>query len=205
MMAVIGTLAYNFTVVLPLFADLFRGGPGTYSALATAMGVGALGGALAAAARRQPSHRQLVTIAFVFGALLCVVALMPTLPLTYVTLVPMGAASVLLIATGNSLLQLNASQEMRGRIMALWAMVFLGSTPIGAPLVGYVAAQFGARSALALGGVATLLTAAAAEVALRRNGGPYAALAGAGEDGPAGQGEAAARRAPACAVADARR
>lgn len=179
MMAVIGTLAYNFTVILPLFADLFSRGAGTYSALTTAMGIGALAGALVAAARHRPSYRQLVVVAFVFGVLLLAVAVAPTLSLTFVVLVPMGAASVLFIATGNSLLQLNSSGAMRGRVMALWSMVFLGSTPIGAPLVGSVAAHFGVRAALGLGAVATVLTAVAAGFALTRLRAPAGASVGA--------------------------
>lgn len=168
MMAVIGTLAYNFTVILPLFADLFERGAGTYSALTTAMGIGALAGALGAAARREPSYRQLVVVAFAFGVFLLGVAVAPTLPLTFVLLVPMGAASVLFIATGNSLLQLASSAVMRGRVMALWSIVFLGSTPIGAPLTGFVAANVGVRAALALGGAATVLTAVAAGFSVAR-------------------------------------
>lgn len=168
MMAVIGTLAYNFTVILPLFADLFERGAGTYSALTTAMGIGALAGALGAAARREPSYRQLVVVAVAFGVFLLGVAVAPTLPLTFVLLVPMGAASVLFIATGNSLLQLASSAVMRGRVMALWSIVFLGSTPIGAPLTGFVAATVGVRAALALGGAATVLTAVAAGFAVAR-------------------------------------
>jgi MFS family permease len=83
-------------------------------------------------------------------------------------MVPMGTASVLFIATANSLLQLHSSDAMRGRVMALWAMVFLGSTPIGGPLTGVAVAHFGVRLTMAFGGVATLLTAAAAGFALRR-------------------------------------
>jgi MFS family permease len=72
------------------------------------------------------------------------------------------------IATANSLLQLNSSGAMRGRVMALWAVVFLGSTPIGAPLIGFLAGRYGARYALGLGGVATLLIAGWAGFELRR-------------------------------------
>jgi MFS family permease len=72
------------------------------------------------------------------------------------------------IATANSLLQLNSSGAMRGRVMALWAVVFLGSTPIGAPLIGFIAGRYGARFALGLGGVATVLVAIWAGLALRR-------------------------------------
>jgi len=169
MMAVIGTLAYNFSVILPLYAgDLFHRGGGTLGALMTAMGIGALAGALTIASRRRPSYQLLVGVSLAFGALILAVASAPTLPVALVLLVPMGAASVMFIATANSLLQLNSSGAMRGRVMALWAVVFLGSTPIGAPLIGFIAAQFGTRFALGLGGVATLLVGLWAGFALRR-------------------------------------
>lgn len=167
MMAVISTLAYNFSIVLPLFAHVFARGAGTYSAMTTAMGVGALFGALAAAARRRPGYRLLVLVTTAFGAFTVAVAVAPSLTLMLLLLVPMGAASVLFIATANSLLQLNSSDEMRGRVMALWAMVFLGATPIGGPLTGFADAHLGVRLTMAGGGVATLLTALAAAYALR--------------------------------------
>lgn len=169
MMAVVGTLSYNFIVILPLFAgSVFHRGGGTYGALTAAMGVGALAGALAVASRRRPRYQQLVLVTFAFGALAMAVALAPTLPIALVLLVPMGAASVSFIALANSLLQLNSSGQMRGRVMALWAIVFLGSTPIGAPLTGLVAAHFGARAALGMGAVAALLAALGGGLALRR-------------------------------------
>ncbi len=169
MMAVIGTLAYNFSVILPLFAaDVFRHGGGTAGALVTAMGVGALAGGLVIAARQRPGYRLLVAVTIAFGAFILAVAAAPTLPVALVLLLPMGAASIGFIATANSLLQLHSTPAMRGRVMALWAMVFLGSTPIGAPLIGYLAGQFGARAALALGGCATLAVGAWAAFELRR-------------------------------------
>jgi len=168
MVAVISALAYNFTVTLPLLAQLLHRGAGTYSVLTTAMGVGALVGALAAAARRRPSYTQLVLVALAFGLCLVAVAWAPSLPLMMLLVAPLGGTGVFLMATVNSLLQLNSSDAMRGRVMALWAMVFLGSTPIGAPLTGFIAAQFGVRPALALGGAATVLTAVAGGLALRR-------------------------------------
>jgi MFS family permease len=169
MMAVIGTLAYNFTVILPLFAhDVFHRGGGTYSVLLVAQGIGALAGGLAIASRRRPSHRLLVVVTLAFGVLILAVAAAPTLLFCLVLLVLMGAASVMFIATANSLLQLNSSGAMRGRVMALWVVVFLGSTPIGAPLIGFLAEQYGARFALAVGGIATLLVAMWAGFALRR-------------------------------------
>jgi MFS family permease len=169
MMAVIGMLAYNFSVILPLFAhDIFHRGAGTYSALTVAMGVGALAGGLTIASRRRPSHRLLVVVSLAFGVFILAVAAAPTLPLCIAMLALMGAASIMFIATANSLLQLNSSGAMRGRVMALWAVVFLGSTPIGAPLIGFLAGRYGARYALGLGGVATLLIAGWAGFELRR-------------------------------------
>ena len=169
MMAVIGTLAYNFSVILPLYAhDIFQRGAGTYSALTVAMGVGALAGGLVVASRRRPSYRLLVLVSLAFGVLILAVAVAPTLPLALVLLALMGAASLMFIALANSLLQLNSSGAMRGRVMSLWAIVFLGSTPIGAPLIGFVAEHYGARIALGVGGVATVLVALWAGLALRR-------------------------------------
>lgn len=169
MMAVVGTLAYNFTVILPLLAsDVFHRGGGTFGALTSAMGVGALGGALGVASRRSPPYRLLVLVTLAFGVLALGVAFAPTLTSALVLLVPMGGASVAFIALTNSLLQLHSAAQMRGRVMSLWAIVFLGSTPIGAPLTGFVAGHYGARVAIALGAVATLLTALSAAAALRR-------------------------------------
>jgi len=169
MMAVIGTLAYNFSVLLPLYAhDVFHRGAGTYSALTVAMGVGALAGGLVVASRRRPSYRLLVAVSLAFGVLILAVAVAPTLPLLLVLLALMGAASLMFIAVANSLLQLNSSGAMRGRVMSLWAVVFLGSTPIGAPLIGFLAGQYGVRFALGVGGVATLLVAIWAGFSLRR-------------------------------------
>ena len=169
MMAVVSTLAYNFSVVLPLLAKVTYGrGGGAYSALFTAMGVGALAGALLMASRARPSRRLLVASTFAFGATTLGLAVAPGYLIGLVLLVPLGAAGVLFISTTNSLLQLNAADAMRGRVMALWAVVFLGSTPIGGPLTGLLVRGFGVRAAIAVGGVASLATAAGAYWALRR-------------------------------------
>ena len=169
MMAVMGTLAYNFSVILPLYAaDVFGRGGGTLGALMTAMGIGALAGALVIASRQRPSYRLLVAVTLAFGLLILTVAAAPTLPVALILLVPMGAASIMFIATANSLLQLSSSGAMRGRVMALWAMVFLGSTPIGATLIGFLAGHYGARFALGIGGVATIVVSVWAAFELRR-------------------------------------
>jgi MFS family permease len=136
----------------------------------TAMGVGALAGGLWVAARARPSRRLLVVGTALFGAAAIVAAFMPTIPLEMLVLVPMGACSVLFIATTNSLLQLNSEPSMRGRVMSLWAVVFLGSTPIGSLVVGAIATVWGPRAAFAFGGVAALLTGVVVGWGLRRRG-----------------------------------
>jgi MFS family permease len=169
MMAVVSTLAYNFSVVLPLLTKQAYGrGAGAFGALSAAMGVGALAGALLMASRARPSRRLLVASTFAFGLVTVALAAAPGYLWGMVLLVPLGAAGVLFISTTNSLLQLNADDAMRGRVMALWAVVFLGSTPIGGPLTGLLARGFGVRAAVAVGGVAALATAAGAYWALRR-------------------------------------
>jgi MFS family permease len=146
------------------------------------MGLGALAGALFTASRRRPSYRLLTFVVLMFGASIITVAYAPSLSLVLVLLVPLGAASVTFIATANSLLQLHSTAAMRGRVMALWAIVFLGSTPVGAPLTGYLASHLGARTTLALAGVATLLTGIGAAVALRATRDRLRRAAGCGED-----------------------
>lgn len=170
MMAVVSTLAYNFSVVLPLLARVVYGrGPGAYGALSAAMGVGALAGALLMASRARPSRRLLVASTFAFGLVTVLLAAAPGYLSGLILLVPLGAAGVLFVSTTNSLLQLNADDAMRGRVMALWAVVFFGSTPIGGPLTGLLVKGFGVRTALAVGGVASLATAVGAYWALRRS------------------------------------
>ena len=138
--AIIGIFAYNFTVTLALLAKgTFGGGAGAYSLLTSCMGIGAVAGGLAAAHHAKPTPRLLQVLALVFGGLIAAVALAPSLLVASLLIVVMGAASIGFIATANASLQLAAAPEMRGRVMALYAMAFLGSTPIGAPLVGAIA------------------------------------------------------------------
>jgi MFS family permease len=158
-MAVVGTLAFNFQVVLPLMARYtFDAGPGTYGALAASMGAGALLGAVANAGRASPSLGGLAALALAFGTAMAALAAAPTLALALAALVLVGASSAAFAATTNSLLQLSAPPAVRGRVMALWSVVFLGSTPIGGPLVGWVSQHAGARTGVLIGAVATLAT-----------------------------------------------
>ena len=160
MMALIGTLAFNFHVILPLLATrTFDLGAGGFGGLTSALGVGAVAGGLAAASRRTLSERRLVVLAGLFGLALVAAAIAPTLALEVVALVLVGMAAFAYVATANTSLQLTAAPHMRGRVMALYAIAFLGSTPIGSPIVGWVAEHHGARGALLLGAAATLAAA----------------------------------------------
>jgi MFS family permease len=173
MMAVVGTLSYNFQILLPLLASFtWHGTASTYTALAVAMGVGSVGGALAAGARGRVGPRLLVGAAALFGFAELLVAIAPELPLQLLALVPLGAISVTFAAGVNSALQLAVEPALRGRVMALYSMVFLGSTPIGAPLVGWIAEVWGPRGGLVLGGVAAVAAAVGGAVAFARAGRP---------------------------------
>jgi MFS family permease len=168
MMAVVGTLGYNFQVILPLLARFsFDGGAATYTALAVAMGAGSVAGALAAGARGRVGPGLLVAAAFGFGSVALLAALAPSLPLELAALVPLGAASVTFAAGVNSSLQLAADPPMRGRVMALYSIVFLGSTPIGGPVAGWLSETIDPRAALVLTGAAGLAAAIGARAAFR--------------------------------------
>jgi MFS family permease len=175
MMAVIGTFTYEFTVSLPLLAQrAFSGGANAYAAMTAAMGLGAVVGGLYTASRAPGSPRHVSGAALFFGLAVLLTAVAPTLPLTLLTLLIVGFCSIRFTALANTTLQLESAPEMRGRVMALWTMAFLGSTPIGGPIIGWIGDIFGPRWALALGGSAALLAAGLGAWALRNGVGPHA-------------------------------
>ena len=168
MMVLVGTLSFNFQVLLPLLASQTWSGTAlTYSVLTAAMAVGSVGGALATGARGRVSPRILVVAATGFGVLELVAAAAPSLVLQVLALIPLGAMTVTFAAGVNSTMQLAVTPAMRGRVMALYSIVFLGSTPIGAPLVGWLAEVAGPRAGMALGGAAGLAAAVLATAAYR--------------------------------------
>jgi predicted MFS family arabinose efflux permease len=170
MLGLVSVMAYNYSVILPLLTkSVFGRGGGAYGALSAAMGAGALAGALVMAGRSRPSTRLLVASTFAFGVATLVLAVAPGYYTAAALLVGIGAAAMLFNGSTNALLQLNAGHAMRGRVMALWAVVFLGSTPIGGPITGLLVRSLGVRWAIAIGGVATLATAAYGYAALRRS------------------------------------
>ncbi len=168
MMGLVGMLAYEFQVTLPVAAQrVFHGGSESYGLMTAAMGIGAAVGGLVSAARGRTGIRSLVVTAVIFGVVIMATALSPDAAEAYVALVFVGFASVSFLAMGNSTLQLEAEPQMRGRVMALWSVAFLGSTPVGGPLIGWVSARAGARVGLAVGAASCLVAAGLGIVALR--------------------------------------
>ncbi|MDT7577899.1 MAG: hypothetical protein QOH17_4232 [Pseudonocardiales bacterium] len=169
MMALVGCLAYEFQVVLPVVAQqTFAGDARTYGFLTAAMGLGAVVGGLYVAAYGRTGMPALVVASTLFGLAMLGTAVAPNLPIALVGMALVGAFSVAFLSTGNSTLQLASDPQMRGRVMALWAVAFLGSTPIGGPIAGVVVEYFGGRAGLVLGAVACLVAAAAGAVVARR-------------------------------------
>ncbi len=157
MTAVVGTLALNYPVVLPLMAKItFDGNAATYSWMTVAMGVGAFAGALVVANRSNPTPRIVLVAGLLFGATTVLASLAPAIALFVFVLVVVGVCSITFLANCQSTVQLEADPDKRGRVMSVYAIAILGSTPIGGPIVGWISEQFGPRWGFAVGGVATL-------------------------------------------------
>jgi MFS family permease len=157
MMAIIGTLAFNFQVVYPLFVSRSLGGSdAAFTLLFSATSVGSLAGALSTARRKTVTLRHVVVSAAGFGVSMLTLAAAPSLGVALPLSVFVGLASIAFMTSSTAMVQMRADPTMRGRVLAIQAMVFLGSTPIGGPVVGWVCEQFGARMGLVLGGAACL-------------------------------------------------
>ena len=180
LMAVLFTFSFNFSVLLPLLAiDAFGGDAGTLGLLLSFMGIGSLVGALAMANRRGATPRRLAWQATAFGAVSLAIAIAPTLAVELAALVVVGFVSIVFMITANSFLQLTARPDMRGRVMAIYGVVFLGGTPFGGPIAGFVGEHLGPRAGVALGAAIAL---AASLVALRAFGREPAVVTGIAED-----------------------
>jgi len=148
----IGTFGLNFQITLSLVAKItFHRGASQFGLLTSAFAFGSLLGALASA-RRTPTPRRMLVSALVFALLEVVVGLAPTFTTMMLLLVPTGAAVLTFTTSANALVQLGSDAAVRGRVMALYVLVFLGGTPVGAPLVGWVAENLGPRASLTIGG-----------------------------------------------------
>jgi len=169
MIAVVGTLAWEFQVTLPLMASkIFHGGAAAYGVMASVMGAGAVVGGLISAARPRPRGRALCLAAIGWGVAILGAAAAPTMALELAALVFVGYGSITFNSLAKTTLQLAAKPEMRGRVMALWGLAWLGSTPIGGPIVGWVGQNAGARWGLVIGGLPTLICGILALPALTR-------------------------------------
>jgi MFS family permease len=167
-MAIVGTLTLEFQVSLPLMAQFtFHGDADSYAFLMASLGIGAAIGGLFFAGRKGITPYKLVTASMFFGGAMLAAAVMPTLLLTGLAMLCVGICMINFSSLGNSILQLTSLPQMRGRVMSLWTVAFLGSTTIGGPLVGWVAGIAGARWGLAMGGIAALLAALLGAFTLR--------------------------------------
>lgn len=169
MMAVVGTFSYEFQVSLPLIAaKTFHAGARGYSTFMITMGLGSIVGGLLVASRKYVSARALILVAAALGVTMLVSALSPSLALAAILFVPVGFATVAFSAMTNSSLQINADASMRGRVMSLWTVAYLGSTPIGGPIVGWIGDHFGARWSIIVGSLAALVAASLGLAIVRR-------------------------------------
>jgi MFS family permease len=169
MLFIVGTYGLNFPIFISTMAvTTFHGGPDLYGALSSLMAVGSVAGALLVAARRSPSLRRLRASALAFGVACALAALMPGPASFGAVLVAVGVLAQVFTTSTNSLVQLSTEASMRGRVMAIYMGIFLGCTPLGAPLVGGVADTFGPRWALAVGAASGVVAAALAAAYMTR-------------------------------------
>ena len=158
MVAIVGTLTYEFPVSLALIAEEhFHSGSSGYATLTTMMGIGAVIGGLLSAGQKELSSRLLITASLFFGIAVLLASVMPSFTLTAVLMLAVGLFSLRFTTLSNGMLQLKSAPQMRGRVMSLWTVTYLGSTAIGGPIVGWTGEFLGPRYGLALGGVAALL------------------------------------------------
>jgi MFS family permease len=171
LVGIVGTLTFNFMVILPLLArQTFQGGAGTYGLLSAVMGAGSLVGALLVAARSRATTTLLLGSCLVCGVACLGAAMAPTLVTEIPALLIAGASSIAFVATANTTIQLTAVPEMRGRVMALYVLLFLGTTPIGGPLVGWICRAAGPRAGFLVAAGAALFAGAIGVVSAVRNG-----------------------------------
>jgi MFS family permease len=163
----LGTFGMNFQMTMALMATgVYDKGPSEYGLLGSVMAIGTLSGALVAARRRVPRRRLVVGGAVVFGVLEVAAGLMPTYLMFAIALVPLGIIAMTVLTSANAYVQTTVPQYVRGRVMSLYMMIFMGGTPFGAPLIGFVAETFGARWSLLGGGILTTVFAIGALVVL---------------------------------------
>jgi MFS family permease len=161
----VGTFGLNFQMTTAIMATgAFGKGAGEYGLLGSIMAIGSLGGALLAARRERPKLRLVIGATIAFGLFASLSALMPTYGLFALSLIPVGLASLTLMTSANATVQLTTAPQMRGRVMALYMAIFMGGTPIGAPIIGWIGSAFGPRWTILIGGLVSLVTGLVAAV-----------------------------------------
>lgn len=166
---VVSTFGLNFQLTSALMARTeFGKGAGEYGILGSILAIGSLTGALLAARRERPRVRLVIGAAFGFGLASGAMALMPTYASFAVACIPVGLASLTMMTAANATIQMTTEPAMRGRVMALYMMVFLGATPIGSPVVGWIGEEFGARWSIGIGSITALLVSTGAALWARK-------------------------------------
>ncbi len=167
----VGTFAFNFTTTLPLLVQVtfHDEHASAYGFLLGAMGLGAVMGGLYVARRSRPTVALLAGLGLTFGVSMTVVALAPTMLVAALALVVTGASAIAFVSTCNATLQLNSREEYRGRVMSLHGIAFLGTTPIGAPIVGAIVAATSPRVGLLVGSISTLVVGMLLTVKARKS------------------------------------
>lgn len=159
-LAMVGLFLFEFNVTLPLLADhTFAVGATGLAVMETLFGAGAVLGGLAVASAGQPTARRLVFVCAASGASVLALSIAPHVAVAYAVVPFVGAFSIATIAVGNATLQLNSAPHLRGRVMALFSVAVMGTTPIGGPIVGWIGEHIDPRAAVALGGLAGLAAA----------------------------------------------
>jgi MFS family permease len=167
LVGVVGTLVYNFPTFLTLMANEFDGGAGLAGFLMALLGIGTVIGGLLAAHRARPTSRTVVTAAALLGVALLVAAATPTRLAFEVALIPLGMLAVFFGSTANGHMQIWSAPELRGRVMAIYMLLTLGTTVAGGPFVGWVCQRWTPRTGLAVAGLATLSAATILAIPLR--------------------------------------
>lgn len=168
LLVIVSVLGQNFRVVLPIVGTLYGGDAGTYGALMAMLGLGALLAALFTAARETATTRSLIISALGFGVVSTALAGSPGLTFALVITVAVGMANFVFNTLVRTVMLLVSDPDMQGRVMALHGLIFLGSTPIGGLIIGWVCEQWGVRTGLLVGGISVLLSAGAAAWMARR-------------------------------------
>jgi MFS family permease len=159
----VGTFGMNYQMTTAFVAtSVFHKGAGEYGLLGSIMAIGSLAGALLSARRERPQLRYVVGSAFAFGVFATIASQMPSYPLFAISLIPVGLSAITMMTSANTTVQMSVDPALRGRVMALYMAIFMGGTPVGAPIIGWIGGTFGARWSILVGGLIAIAVSSAA-------------------------------------------